>query len=159
LLALSGIFPSIAKFWIEHVWSNFEWVVNGYAIYMFFDGNISTGWTIGYIFLQLFLWALAYFFGMGSITFLDRDYPYLDSVLRPSIFYILGLSEHKEQYPFEDIEWPEDDEEEIDSEKQVDEESDKKSKKGSDDEDDDDIDGVNGNDLDDAQDINSFFSF
>jgi len=71
------------------------------------------------MFGQFFLWGLAHFFGMGAITFLDRDYPYLDTVLEPSIFYLLGIKDHVTQYPFEDVEWPEDEEEEIIKEEEV----------------------------------------
>ena len=66
-----------------------------------------------YIFFQMIWWGLTSFLGMGAVTFLDRDYPYLDTTLIPSIFYLLGISQHVEQYPFEDVEWPEDDEKEI----------------------------------------------
>ena len=125
LLALTGIFPVLAKFWLEHIWSNLEWVVNGYGIYLLIDADVGGGWVFMYIFMQLIWWAMTSFLGMGAITFLDRDYPYLDTTLSPSIFYLLGISEHVEQYPFEDVEWPTEDDDEVgtgkDDEKDTDE--------------------------------------
>ena len=111
--AMMGVLPGLAKFWLLHIVSNFEWVVNGYGIYALIDGNIGAQYIALYVFGQFIFWAIVYFFGMSAVTFLDRDYPYLDSTLTPSIFYLLGLAKHVEQYPFEDIEWPEEEEKKL----------------------------------------------
>lgn len=96
MLALTGIFPVLAKLWILHFVSNLEWVVNGYVLYTLIDGGVGAGYITLVVFAQLTFWAMTYFFGMGAVTFLDRDYPYLDTGLIPSIFYLFGLANHVE---------------------------------------------------------------
>ena len=149
ILALTGIFPVVAKFWLLHIWSNLEWVVNIYGIIMLFDGDVGGGWIFMYGFFQLIWWALTAFLGMGAVTFLDRDYPYLDTTLIPSIFYLLGLSEHVEQYPFEDVEWPEDEEKDVGVDKDDVKNTDKGSKSKKDDTEE--ISGDSGKSIDDTE--------
>jgi len=94
MLALTGIFPVLAQIWLEHFVSNLEWVANIFTIYLMIDASVGGGYVTLLIFWQIMLWGMTYFFGMGAITFLDRDYPYLDTGLIPSIFYLLGIADH-----------------------------------------------------------------
>ena len=107
---MSGILPSLAVFWLEHMVSNFAWVFNGYVIYVLVDAGFSAGSVTLYVIGALVFWAMTAFSGTGALKALDRDYPYNDFFLLPSILYLLGILHHTESYPFEDIEWPQDQE-------------------------------------------------
>ena len=54
------------------------------------------------------MWQLERMQGMAAIKHLRPNYPYLDTTLKMSLFYLLGINEHIESYPFMDAEWPED---------------------------------------------------
>ena len=45
---------------------------------------------------------------MAAIKHLRPNYPYLDTALKGSLTYLIGLNQHTESYPFMDAEWPAD---------------------------------------------------
>lgn len=119
---MMGIFPRLTAFWWEHFVSNFQWVFNGYTIYLFIKGDFAWNQVTGYIISSMFVWFLTWFFGTDTIRFLDEDYPFIDTLLYPSIFYLLGIIDHDKYYPFEDIPWPEEKEGELEEEAALEEE-------------------------------------
>ena len=95
MFAMTGLCRFCAAFWLEHVVSNFEWVIYGYVIYRLIDASYHWFDVLSYILSMVTLWAaVTFFFGMGTIKFLRPDYPYLDGNLYPSIFFLLGISDH-----------------------------------------------------------------
>ena len=44
---------------------------------------------------------------MAAIKHLRPNYPYLDSKLKSSFLYLIGVNKHLKQYPFMETEWPE----------------------------------------------------
>ena len=103
-MAMSGILPGIAVFWLEHIISNFEWVIYGYGTYLLIAASVAWGWVFFYLTMALLFWFMGRtFFGMSAINYLDPDYPYLDSNLIPSFLYL--FVDHDQSYPFEDVDW------------------------------------------------------
>ena len=102
-LAMSGVFPIVACFWLNLIISNFEWVIYGYGTYLLVMASVSWGWVFFYLFMAVIFWFLSWlFFGMGAINFLDPDYPYLDGNLIPSFLYL--FIDH--EFPMElDVDW------------------------------------------------------
>ena len=61
------------------------------------------------------MYALERFFGVAAIQHVrPASWTHLDTTLKPSIFFLLGLAEHTDTYPFMDVEWPESDSDSID---------------------------------------------
>lgn len=60
---------------------------------------------------------------MDAIRFLDKDYPFIDTLMYPSIFYLLGILDHEKYYPFEDVPWPAEEEGDLEEEAQGEEDA------------------------------------
>ena len=91
---------------MEHFVSNLQVPVHIGVIVMMVLGDFGWGNIILYTFYAGVNWFLYRFFGMGKIKFLRPNYPYLNSNLNASIFYLIGMEEYQTTYPFMDVEWP-----------------------------------------------------
>ena len=80
---------------------DFNIVVYGFSLYTIVAGGFGWGYAVMYAIYAM----AAYYFesnnGARLLRTLDPDHPYLDASLVPSIFYLLGLAQHTEAYPFE----------------------------------------------------------
>ena len=103
-LTQAGLLKSVYAHYIEHWMSNLMPLV--YILSMIalsLDAN-DAGDAQG--FLEMAFYALmfpgAFLFmelthGVGALKYLDRNYPYNDTLLLPSLFYRLGLVEHRDR--------------------------------------------------------------
>ena len=101
-----GWFQKWYAFYIEHIISNFNWLV----YFMSANTLLLTAGTendflswlsfFGYSIFAFGLWKAEYEYGTQAIRYLNNDY-YMDEHLVPSIFYLLGLAEHQEQVKFD----------------------------------------------------------
>ena len=91
---------------MEHIVSNLQVPLHIFVTVMMVLGDFGWGNIILYAFYAGTNWFLYRFFGMGMIKFLRPNYPYLNSNLNASIFYLFGMEEYQTTYPFMDVEWP-----------------------------------------------------
>ena len=93
------------KLYLEHVVSNLNMVIYGYVWYRLFQAEAAWQYLVTYALWIVMQYFVTGFFGVGALKQLDRDYPYIDSSLEPSLLYLVGLYEHSrlEDYPFMSI--------------------------------------------------------
>ena len=101
------IFAPIAALWIEHMLSNFALAVTGYVAYLLYNADFGIGTVLAYVTQGFIMWYLERAQGMAAIKTLRPNYPWLDGTLKMSLFYLLRINKHLEEYPFMDAEWPE----------------------------------------------------
>ena len=108
--ALIGFMKLGAAFWIKHVISNLNMVAYGYIGYLLWDSDYSFGRIFQYVIAASIMFALERFFGVAAIQHMrPASWVYLDTTLKPSFFFLIGLAEHVYTYPFMEVEWPEQD--------------------------------------------------
>ena len=94
-----GWFQSWIIFYIEHLISNLNWIAYAQSVMFFASAALtdSSVWAYvsmgGYLFVATVLYTIEFNYGTSAIRYLDNDY-YLDPKLLPSIFYLVGLTEH-----------------------------------------------------------------
>ena len=95
-----GWFPVQLAFYIEHILSNFNWLVVFLSANALFvaalEQNDMGSWIsfVGYSIIGYLFLGLEYEYGTEAIRYLNNDY-YKDPYLLPSILYLLGFRKHK----------------------------------------------------------------
>ena len=93
-------------FWIEHVVSNFNWLMHISSLMVLavaFSMDPSTQGFFSVIFyfvFSLLTYFVYYTYGTAAIRYLNNDY-WADEYLLPSILYRLGLVKHQIDYQFD----------------------------------------------------------
>ena len=97
---LFGWFEWGIKFYIEHILSNLMWMIYPYGIVRLFLSIFDKAYFWSYVSFLFHVWmvyvfaSLEVYYGTDAIRWLDNDY-YADPYLKPSLFYLLGISEHE----------------------------------------------------------------
>mmetsp|Transcript_5742 Transcript_5742/g.7743 ORF Transcript_5742/g.7743 Transcript_5742/m.7743 type:complete len:271 (+) Transcript_5742:72-884(+) len=109
VLSFLGLFETSFAYFIEHGISNLNFLVYiGTVVGLSMDGAKAGD---GQAYFEMALYAMmfggvAYIMellnGVGGIKYLRPDYPYDDLVLLPSIFYSMGIFEHRMHMPIRD---------------------------------------------------------
>jgi len=100
LFMWQGWFKRWIQFYIEHIISNFNWLVYFFSANALLASALTQNdlgsWMsfVSYSFIAYYLWRAEYEFGTEAIRYLNNDY-YKDPKLLPSILYLLGMREHK----------------------------------------------------------------
>ena len=100
LFMWQGWFKTWIAFYIEHIISNFNWVVYFFAANSILTSALTQNdlWSwisfVGYSFAAFGFFKAEYNYGTDAIRYLNNDY-YKDPVLLPSVLYLIGLVEHK----------------------------------------------------------------
>mmetsp|Transcript_636 Transcript_636/g.861 ORF Transcript_636/g.861 Transcript_636/m.861 type:complete len:133 (-) Transcript_636:56-454(-) len=109
LFGLSEKFRGQNALYIEHVISNAMIPALLYAEYMILAAAIDTGKWTDYLKLGLFslynltIYGIMLIDGQAAIYYLyDFESEWADTELIPSLFYLLGWTEHTPRYPTED---------------------------------------------------------
>jgi len=97
-----GMFQSWLAFYIEHFLSNLNWLVYGLSSSFLFSAVITQNdwrsWlsAVVYSLVAYELYAIDFYYGTDAIRYLNNGF-WADPHLYPSIFYWIGMLEHKSQ--------------------------------------------------------------